>query len=76
MGFALGSLPDINCIQSFDGPTFQERNFYARFSSNNSTKFRHLWLRWRNEYLASLREYHRNNKIKYDEKIPFGQVIL
>ena len=41
-----------------------------------STRLSHVWNRWRREYFANLREFHRCNARKQDTTVEEGDVVV
>ena len=52
-----------------------EENCSSRFKYL-STRLEHFWQRWRKEYLANLREFHRCRSEKQERKVEMGDVVV
>ena len=71
-GRRIKSLPD-EVIEPDDA--MNQGSCSARFKYL-STKLSHFWNRWRKEYLASLREFHRNKSSTTERVVQVGDVVV
>ena len=69
-GRRLTSLPELTPEEDVTDTKFLARLRYL------SSKKEHFWTRWRREYLADLREYHRLNYAEPDRVAKVGDVVL
>ena len=71
-GRRLKTLPD-DIVEPDDA--IGEDNCSSRFKYL-STRLQHFWNRWRKEYLANLREFHRCKSGKQERKVEIGDVVV
>lgn len=70
VGRRIKSMPD----EIAEEPEANESSCAARFRYL-TVKLAHFWKRWRNEYLVSLREFHRPKADRKDRQIQIGDVV-
>ncbi len=71
-GRRLKTLPD-DIVEPDDA--MGEDNCSSRFKYL-STRLQHFWNRWRKEYLASLREFHRCKSGRQERRVEIGDVVV
>ena len=71
-GRRIKTLPD-EVVEPDDARS--EENCSSRFKYL-STRLEHFWQRWRKEYLANLREFHRCRSEKQERKVKIGDVVV
>ena len=75
-GYKLGSLPNTTDTDEVIDPSYNQRDFLINMSDKLSKKVKDLWVRWRTEYLQSLRDIHVNNRKSSETVIDVGEVVL
>ena len=73
-GYRLQSMPDdVGRVDDDEADEVEEHRKRYRFLGRLRE---HFWTRWRREYLADLREYHKGKKKTSDVVVDLGDVVL
>ena len=70
-------LPHLRCEDEVCDRDYNESNSQARRRAKvQALLLKHFWLRWRQEYLTSLREFHKTTRGTMSQKVNVGDIVL